>query len=47
MHFLSEAATTAVGEVAEAGEDEIDLGPNRILRALTQNLNGSSCFREC
>ena len=47
MHFLSEAATTAVGEVAEAGEDELDLGPNRILRALTQNLNGSSCFREC
>ena len=33
MHFLSEAVTTAVGEVAEAGEDELDLGPNRILRA--------------
>ena len=37
MHFLSEAATTAVGEVAEAGEDELDLGPNRILRAQTSH----------
>ena len=45
-HFLSEAVTTAVGEVAEAGEDEFDLGPNRILHVQTQNLAGccSSCF---
>ena len=45
-HFLSEAVTTAVGEVAEAGEDELDLGPNRILHVQTQNLAGccSSCF---
>ena len=45
MHFLSEAATTAVGEVAEAGEDELDLGPNRILHATTQKL--MFCYVEC
>ena len=44
-HFLSEAVTTAVGEAAEAIEDEFDLGPNRILLVKTQILAGSA--KEC
>ena len=43
-HFLSEAVTTAVGEVAEAGEDGFDLGPNRILHVQIQNLGGKFEF---
>ena len=45
-HFLSEAVTTAVGDVAEAGEDGFDLGPNRIVLVRNQIFGGklSFCF---